>query len=212
MSATATGIELRTFTYVDILQPQTASFIATVAQGYLPLEDEASLFVEISPGIAINRITDIALKKTGVMPGMQIVERSFGLLEVHTSDQGEIRAAGQAILDFLGVDESARLKPRVVSSEIITGVDGHQTMLINRLRHGQMILKNQTLWVLEVHPAGYAAIACNEAEKAAEINVLEMLSFGAFGRVYLGGSESSIESAARAAIRVLEGMTGRENK
>jgi hypothetical protein len=210
--AAATGIELRTFTYVDVLQPQTASFIATVAQGYLPLEDEASLFVEIAPGIAINRLTDVALKRTGVTPGMQIVERAFGLLELHTKDQGEIRAAGEAILEHMGVREDARLKPRVVSSEIVTGIDGHQTMLINRMRHGQMILKNQALYVLEVHPAGYAAIACNEAEKAAEINVLEMISFGAFGRVYLGGSEAAIESSARAAIRVLEGLSGRENK
>ncbi len=211
-SATATGIDLRTFTYVDVLQPQTASFIATVAQGYLPLEDEASLFVEIAPGIAINRLTDVALKRTAVKPGMQIVERAFGLLELHTKDQGEIRAAGEAILEHLGVREDARRKPRVVSSEIITGIDGHQTMLINRMRHGQMILKSQALYVLEVHPAGYAAIACNEAEKAAEINVLEMIAFGAFGRVYLGGSEAAIESSARAAIRVLEGLSGRENE
>ena len=209
--STRSGIQIRTFTYLDILQPQTASFIATVAQGYLPQEEQASLFIEIAPGIAINRITDVALKKTGVTPGMQIVERAFGLLEVHSFDQGEVRAAGHAILDDLEASEQDRLKPRIVSSEVITGIDGHQTMLINRMRHGQMIMKNETMYVMEVHPAGYAAIACNAAEKEAEINVLEMIAFGAFGRLFLGGTEASIESAVRAATDALKAISGVEN-
>ncbi len=204
-------IDLRTFVYLDVLQPQLASFIATVAQGYLPLERQASLFVEVAPGISINQVTDVALKKTDVRPGMQIVERAYGLLEIHSFDQGEVRAAGRAILDFLEVAESSRLKPRVVSTQVITGLDGYQCMLINRMRHGQMILQGETLYILEVHPAGYAALAANEAEKAADINLLEMVSFGAFGRLYLGGTEASIHEAARGVLAALESVDGREN-
>src|SRR5215510_8164681 len=115
-------MELRTFTTLDVLQPQLASFLQTVAQGFLPLEGQAALLVEVAPGIAVNDITDVALKRTRVIPGMQIVERAYGLLELHSFDQGEVRAAGSAILERMGVDESARLTPRVLSREIITGV------------------------------------------------------------------------------------------
>lgn len=202
-------MELRTFTYIDILQPQFTGFLQTVAPGFMPLEQQAALFVEIAPGIAINQLTDIALKKTQAIPGMQIVERAFGLLELHHFDQGQIREAGRAILDFLGLKESDRLKPKIVSREIITGVEGYQSMLINRMRHGNMIGENEALYILEVQPAGYAAIATNEAEKASPVNVLEFMSFGAFGRVWLGGSEENIREAAKAAEQALADLSGR---
>jgi len=205
-------IEIRTFTYIDILQPQLAAFIATVCQGYFPLEKQASLFIEVAPGIAINRITDRARKRAQVYPGMQIVERAFGMLELHAYDQGEIRAAGQAILEHVGQKETDRLTPKILSSEIITGLDGYQAMLINRMRHGNFILEKETLYVLEVHPAGYAAIAANEAEKAASIQLLEMRAFGAFGRLYLGGGESEIEEAVKRIEATLASIKGRENK
>ncbi|RME85598.1 MAG: hypothetical protein D6785_04210 [Planctomycetota bacterium] len=205
------SVELRTFTYLDVLQPQTASFIATVAQGYLPVEGQASLYVEIAPGIAINRLTDIALKKTDVRPGMQIVERAYGILELHAEDQGETRSAGEAILESLGLSMEDRLEPRILTSEIITGIDAHHTMLINRMRHGQMILKGESFYTLEVHPAGYAMLAANEAEKASPINVLEIRGFGAFGRVYLGGGEEEIREAQKAVQKAMEAIKGREN-
>jgi hypothetical protein len=205
------GIDLRTFTYLDILQPQLASFVATVASGYLPIEEQAALIVEIAPGIDINRVTDIALKRTQVRPGMLIVERMFGFLEVHSFDQGEVRAAGKAILDALGVREAERLKPKVMTTQIITGVDAHHTMLVNRMRHGNFLLKDESLYILEVHPAGYAMIAANEAEKAAKVNVLEVLAFGAFGRVFLGGPEAEIHEAARAVEASLASIDGRAN-
>lgn len=205
------SVELRTFTFIDILQPQLAAFLATVAQGYLPVEGQASLIVEIAPGIAINRVTDAALKRTRVTPGMQIVERAYGLLEVHEFDQGEVRAAGDAILEGLEVKAEDRLQPRTLTNEMITGLDPYQSMLINRMRHGNMIRRGETLYTLETHPAGYAILAANEAEKAADVSVLEVLAFGAFGRVYLGGSEAEIEKAARAAKAGLEAVTGRPN-
>jgi hypothetical protein len=210
--AMASNVELRAYAFLDSLQPQYAAFLGTIAQGFLPLAGDASLWVEIAPGIEINRLTDVALKSTRVRPGMQIVERYFGLLEVHSESQAETRAAGESILDDLGLQASDRLKPRILSSQIVRHVDDHQVQLINRMRHGHMLIPGQTLYVLEVEPAPYAALAANEAEKAAEINILEVRAFGSFGRVYLGGEERDIDVGWRAAVSALEDVQGREIK
>ncbi len=207
----ANGIELRSYAFLDSLQPQYAAFLGTTAQGFLPLAGEASLFVEVAPGIEINRLTDIALKATTVKPGMQIIERVFGLLEIHSPEQAETRAAGEAILDALGLTEDDRVKPQVLSSQIIRRIDDHHAQLINRMRHGQMIIPGQTLYVLECNPAAYAALAANEAEKASNINVLEVRAFGAVGRVYLGGEEQDVEVGWQAAVGALEGLSGRDS-
>jgi hypothetical protein len=206
----ATHIEIRSFAFLDSLQPQYAAFLGTVAQGFLPLAGDASLYVEVAPGIEINRLTDVALKATNVKPGMQIIERYYGLLEIHSPDQAETRAAGAAILDAVGLTESDRLKPKILSSQIIRRIDDHHAQLINRMRHGQMIVPGQTLYVLECEPAAYAALAANEAEKAADINVLEVRAAGAMGRVYLGGEERDIDVGWRAAVAALEALDGRE--
>ncbi len=205
-------VDLRTYVFLDSMQPQYASFLATVAQGFLPTQGMASLYVEIAPGIEINRVTDIALKSNKVVPGMQIVERQFGMLEIHSESQAEIRGAGQAILDALGLNEEDRTKPTIVSSQVIRRVDDHQTQLINRMRHGNMILAGQTLYIMECEPAGYAALAANEAEKAANINILEVRTFGSFGRVYLGGEERDIDVGYKAAVVAMEGVTGKSAK
>ena len=206
------SIDLRCFTYVNILQPQTASFLGTVSQGYHPLEGDAALFIEVSPGMDINLVTDIALKSTSVKPGMMVVERRYGALELHHSDQGQIHTAGETILEQLGVQQSDRLRPRIVSAQTLTGIEGYQAQIVNRMRHGNFLLENDTLYVLEVHPAGYALLATNEAEKAADINVLEFRAIGAFGRIYLGGSEANIEEAAKAALNALAQIDGRPNE
>ena len=204
------SVDLRTYAFLDSLQPQHAAYLGTVARGFLPLPGDTSLWVEISPGIEINRITDIALKSTRVRPGMQVVERLFGLLEIHHEIQAEVRAAGAAILEALEVKELDRIKPRVVSSQIIRHVDAHQVQLVNRMRFGHMLLAGQTLYVLEVEPAGYAALAANEAEKAANINILDVRAFGSFGRVYLGGYERDIMAGYGAAVAAIEGIGGRD--
>jgi hypothetical protein len=203
--------ELRTYVFIDSLQPQFASFLATVAKGFLPKAGQAALFVEISPGIAINQVTDVALKSTRVTPGMQIVERLYGMLEVHSDSQADVRQAGAAILKDLDLDESQRIKPKVYSSQVIRNIDDHQTMLINRMRHGNMITPGQSMYVMEVAPAGYAALAANEAEKAANVNILEVGTFGSFGRIYLGGEERDIDVAYRAAEAAIEAVTGRSD-
>ena len=203
------GIELRSFVFLDSLQPQHAAYMGTVAQGFLPLPGDTSLWIEISPGIEINRITDVALKAASVRPGVQMVERLFGLLVVHSSSQGETISAGQAILAHIGVKRNECLKPRVVSSQIIRNIDPYQTQLINRTRRGQMLLAGQTLYVLEVEPAAYAALAANEAEKAAAINILTVQAVGSFGRLYLGGKEQDILAGAAGALTAIESIAGR---
>ncbi|MGF1590262.1 MAG: hypothetical protein ACFCU7_13650 [Pleurocapsa sp.] len=204
------GVELRSYVYLDRLQLQHAAYIGTVASGFLPLPGDASLWIEISPGIEINRITDVALKSAVVRPGVQFVERLYGLLEIHASKQGEVKAAGRAILDALGVKQQDGLKPQVVSSQIIRNIDAYQAQLVNRDCRGQMLLEGQTLYVLEVQPAAYASLAANEAEKAALINILKVTAIGSFGRLYLGGEERDIMAGSAAALAAIESVSGRE--
>lgn len=206
----ANDIELRSYAFLDSLQPQHAAFLGTISQGFLPLAGEASLWVEVAPGIEINRLTDVALKATSVTPGMQIIERVFGLLEVHSPSQAETRAAGEAILSALELTVEDRLKPEMLSSQLIRRITDHHAQLINNMRHGQMIIPGQTLYVMECTPAAYAALAANEAEKAANINILEVRAFGAVGRIYLGGDESDMEVGWKAAVAALEGIDGRD--
>ena len=204
--------ELRCYVFLDSLQPQYASFLGTVAQGFLPTPGEASLFVEIAPGMDIMRVTDVALKATNVKPGMLIIERLYGMLEVHSESQADVRAAGRAILDMLGLKEEERIKPEIFSSQVIRNISPYHTQLINRTRHGDMIMPGQSLYVMECAPAGYAALAANEAEKAANINILEVRAFGSFGRVYLGGEERDIDVAYRAAEQAIESVTGKDGE
>ncbi len=204
------GVELRSYVYLDNLQPQHAAYMGTVAVGFLPLPGDTSLWLEITPGIEIHRIMDVALKSAVVRPGVQIVERLYGLLEVHSSNQAEAIAAGNAMLDMLGLRQRDRIKPKVMSSQIIRNIDAHQAQLINRNRRGQMLLAGQALYVLEVQPAAYAALAANEAEKAAYINILQVSAIGSFGRLYLGGAERDIKTAAAAVLEAMESVSGRD--
>lgn len=201
-------VDLRAYVFLDSLQPQYAAYLGTVAKGFLPIAGMASLYIEISPGIEINRVTDIALKSTNVTPGMQIVERLYGMLEIHSESQANVRQAGAAILEALELKETDRWKPKIFSKQVIRRVDDHQTQLINRMRFGNMIIPGQTLFVMEVQPAAYAALAANEAEKAADINILDVRAFGSFGRIYLGGEEKDIDVGWQAAVKAVEDITG----
>ena len=203
------AVDLRSFIYLDSLQPQVNAIMATICRGFLPTVGEAALIVEIAPGIAINQLTDIAVKRVDVRPGMQIVERRYGMLEVHSESQADVREAGRAILESLEIEESDRLKPKVLSSQVIRNVDDLQVQLINRGRMGMMLVGGDSLFIMEVEPAGYAAFAANEAEKAADINVVDIRMTGAFGRVYLGGDQRDIDVASVAAQEAIESITGR---
>ena len=200
---------LRCYTFLDALQAQLASFMGKTARGFLPVPGQASLFVEISPGIAINRVTDVALKATRVVPALQIVERANGLLEVHADDQGDVRDAGAAILKHLELREEDRVKPKVVTNQIIRSIEPTQAQIINRNSQGMMILPGQSLFLLETEPAGYVAYAANEAEKAANVYLVQVQPYGAFGRLWLSGPEAEIDAAAAAAIAAVEGLSGR---
>jgi hypothetical protein len=204
------GIDLRSYVYLDNLQPQHAAYLGTQALGFLPLPGDSSLWVEISPGMEINRLMDIALKAASVRPGVLVIERLYGLLEIHANKQSDTLAAGRAILDAIGVGARDSIKPRVISSQIIRNIDAHHTQLINRTRRGNMILAGQSLYVLEVEPAAYAALAANEAEKSALINILHISAVGSFGRLYLGGAERDIIAGSRAALEAIENVAGRE--
>lgn len=203
-------VELRTYSYLDSLQLQMASFIAGVSKGYFPVADQACCVVEISPGIEINRLTDIAVKTTDVKPGLQIVERLFGLLEVHSHGQADARQAGAAILKDLGLREEDRMKPKILTSQLIRHIDDHHAQLINRVRHGNMVLKGNTLYVLEIEPAGYAYYAANEAEKASHINIIEVVGFGRYGRIYIAGDEAEVLVSKDIVEKRLDELSGKE--
>lgn len=201
---------LRTYVFLDSLQPQLAAHICTTCRGYFPVPYVASLFVEIAPGMAIHRLMDVALKHTRVQPATLVVERAYGMLELHSDDKGEVRSAGDAILGQMGVKEEDRIKPRIVSSTIIRAIEPMHAMILDKIRFGSMIEPGQSLFILECEPAAYAALAANEAEKAANVKLVDVMPFGAFGRLYLAGSESEIDSAAQAALDALKAISGKE--
>lgn len=202
---------LRAFIFLDSLQPQVAAHICTTCRGYFPVPYVASLFTEIAPGMAIHQVIDTALKGTKVQPATLVVERAYGMLEVHHEDKGEVRTAGDLILEHLGVQEDDRLKPRLVSNTIIRAIEPMHAMILDKIRFGSMIEPGQSLFILETEPAAYAIYAANEAEKAANVKLIDVTPYGAFGRLYLAGSEAEIDSAAEAAVNALQAISGREH-
>jgi len=200
------SVTLRGYVFLDSLQPQLAAFTGTTCRGFLPLAGQASLWIETAPGMIINRVTDVALKATQAIPAVQVVERAFGLLEIHHDDKGEVQSAGDSVLEYLDIDADARMRPRIVSNQIIRAVEPYQAQLINRNRQGMMLIPGQSLFILETEPAAWIVAAANEAEKAADINLINVRPFGAFGRLWMGGTESEIDSAREAAIAAIEAL------
>ena len=200
---------LRAYVFLDSLQPQLAAHICTTCRGYFPVPHVASLFIEIAPGMAIHQVTDVALKGTSVQPATLVVERAFGMLEVHHEDKGEVRSAGDLILKHLGQGENDRVKPKIVSNTIIRAIEPMHAMIIDKIRFGSMIEPGQSLFILETEPAAYAILAANEAEKAANVRLVDVTPFGAYGRLYMAGSEAEIDSAAQAAVAALSSLGGK---
>ena len=208
----ADQFSLRVYSYLDRMQAQYAAFVGTITQGDLPTEGMASLYVEVAPGNEVFRLVDIAVKSTEAKPGAQIVEREFGMFEVHSRNQAEVLEAGRIILDRLGLNIAERIKPFIASVQIITNVDPYQAQLLNRFRRGSMLVPGETMLVLECAPAAYINYACNEAEKGANIKILHISSVGRFGRMWLSGSEAEILTARNAAVKALEGLEGRPER
>ena len=196
--------ELRSFIFIDRLQPQTMSYMSSWIRGTLPRSDVAAQVIEVAPGLDIEALTDVALKHAEVSAGMLVVERQYGYLEVHGGTD-EVRAAASAVLEELGTSATSATPPTVLASRIITNLDPQHAFLINRNKGGSMALAGMSLFVLEVQPASYAVLATNEAEKAADITVVDYRMIGATGRVYLTGTEADVRQAASAAIAALGG-------
>ena len=203
-------MELRAFATIDRLQRQFTGFIGSTALGYYPVPGQAALFMEIAPGIEINSLTDIVLKRANVWLGAMVVERTYGMLEVHADSPADIEEAGRVILENLGIDISQRLKPKILSSVVIERTDPYMTQIVNRFRAASMMLSEDTMYILEVVPAGYAGLAANEAEKNADITLVHVSVFGASGRVYLSGSVSDVDAARKAAEEALTNLSGVE--
>jgi len=201
--------ELRAYCHLDRMQPQFASLFATRCRGFLSVEGMASLFVEVVPGIEINRLTDTSLKLTNSRPGEMIVERRYGMLEIHSFDQEEILHAGRMILEELGLGEEDRLAPSILATSVINKVDSYQAVIINRNSKGMLILGGDDVYLLEVTPAAYSSIAANEAEKHCNVKLVDIRFFGAAGRVYLAGSQAEVQAAAKVVEDTLANVKGR---
>ena len=207
----ADSFQLRVYSYLDRMQPQYAAFIGTITQGDLPTAGMAAMYIEVAPGNEVFRLVDIAVKTTEAKPGAQLVEREFGMFEIHSHAQAEVLEAGRIVLDRLSLRESERIKPFIASVQVITNVDPYQAQLINRFRRGSMIVPGETMLVLECAPAAYINYAANEAEKGASIKIIHISGLGRFGRMWLSGTESEIIQARDAAINALESLEGVES-
>jgi len=205
-------IELRGALVIDEMQPQFAATVAASSDGFFPVAGETAFWLEVRPGIVVNRLLDVALKGCDVKPGALITERSYGTLEVHGPDQGQVREAGRRMLSAAGLRPEDGLRPNVMTDEIIRAIDDHQAMMINKSRAGMLVLGRDTLYTLEVNPAIWVLLAANEAEKAAPIRLVGLGNNGAVGRLRLAGTDAQIEAAVSAVQRALAGVAGRENR
>ncbi len=190
---------IRSYIFIDQLQPKTMCYLGTFMRGFLPRTNMAALVIEVAPGLDIEGITDIAVKHVDVHPGILVVERQFGYLELHSRSTSAVKAAGAAVLAELGASEADAMKPEILASKVVKRVDHYHAFLINRNKAGSMILAGESMFVLEMQPAAYSILAANEAEKAADIKIVDYRMMGATGRLYLSGEESDVRAAASAA-------------
>lgn len=208
----STSLELRGAVHIDMMQPQFAATCAANSDGFFPVAGESSFWLEVRPGIVINRLMDAALKACDVTPGALITERSYGTLEVHGPDQGMVRQAGSVVLREAGVAPEDGLAPNLLTDEIIRKISDHHAMMINRTRKGMLVLGDDTLYTLEVNPAVWVVLAANEAEKASPIRLVGLGVDGAVGRLRLAGTDAEIDEAVKAVHRALADVPGRTNR
>jgi ethanolamine utilization microcompartment shell protein EutL len=202
-------MQLRTYLLIDQMQPQYGALTGKTMQGEIPVEGMAEIYIETAPASDIYRVMDIALKTTDVRAGALAVEREYGSLEIHSYHQESVQVAGRQALEVLGLTEGDRMKPEILSSLLISNVDAFQAQLINRTSFGGLLLAGQTLCVLEVLPAAYIVLAANEAEKAANITLVNYTPRGRSGRLYFSGTDSEVRQARDAAIKAIEALPGR---
>lgn len=197
-------VQLRTYAFIDRMQPQYAAFLGSELDGDVPLAGMAELWLELAPGSEVYNLLDSALKGTDAKPGLQMVEREFGLIELHSPAIDQVRDAGARILESAGLVLEQRLMPQVVSAKTVNKVNAYQAQQINKVRKGSLLLPGQSLVVIEVEPAAYVVQAANQAEKAANISLIHFNPFGRFGRLWIAGSESDVAAARDAATAAYE--------
>lgn len=202
-------MDLRTYILIDSMQPQYAALTGVLLRGDVPVEGMAEIFVELAPASDVYEMLDVALKTTEVRPGLLRVEREFGTLEVHGFFQENVQVAGRAALARFGLGEADRIKPEVVSVKMVTNVDAYEAQLVNQESRGSLLLRGQTLCVIEVSPAAYVMLAANEAEKAAHITLVHYQPSGRFGRLYIAGTESEVRVGRDAAVQAISSLRGR---
>lgn len=207
--------DIRVYLPIEDLQPQFAAYLGTPtrARGYPPYAGEHALIVEVSPALAIERVIDLALRAVpGVQPGILYVERQFGVLEVHSADLADVRRAGEAILEGTGNSAADQLRPRVLYHDVIADITDQHAVILNRNRQASMVLPGQSLLVYEMTPALFAAVAANEAERAApELTLVDVQMIGAAGRLYISGNDEDVTTARDRITTVLAGIEGREH-
>jgi ethanolamine utilization microcompartment shell protein EutL len=195
---------MRAYAYIDSMQPEFAAYVGATVQGSPPVAGMAELWIEVAPANEAFRLMDVALKAADVQPATQYIEREFGLLELHSWSQSEVKAAADAIFAVTGLTENDRVRPKLASSQVVTNVDPFQAQLINKMRRGSLLVPGQTLLIMEVEPAAYITLAANEAEKAAAISQIYVSNVGRFGRYFAAGSDSEIDAARLSAIAAIE--------
>ena len=200
---------------VEDLQRQFAAYLDTPtrARGYPPYAGEHALIVEVSPALAIERVIDLALRAVpGIQPGILYVERQFGVLEIHSEDLAAVEEAGAAILAGTGSAATDQLRPRVLYHDIIEDITDQHAVILNRNRQASMILPGQSLLVYEMTPALFAAVAANEAERAAPgLTMVDVQMIGAAGRLYISGTVEDVTTARDRITTVLAGIEGRDH-
>ena len=195
--------DLRAFIFIDQLQPQTLAYTSTWMRGTLPRARMAAQIIEIAPGLDVEALTDTVLKSAEVRAGFLVVERQFGTLQFHAYSTAEVRAGAEAALSAMGKTREDAERPKIMASKIVTRVDDQHAFLMNRNKTGSMVLGGESVYLLECQPAAYAILASSEAEKAADIKVIDMRMFGPNGRLYLAGTEADVRNARDAAERAL---------
>lgn len=201
-------MELRSYILIDSMQPQYAALTGILLQGDVPVEGMAEVFMELAPASDVYEMMDAALKTSDVRPGLLRVEREYGTLEVHGFFQEDVQVAGREALARFNLSEADRWKPEVAAVKMVTGVDAYEAQLVNQASKGGLLLRGQTLCVLEVVPAAYVMLAANEAEKAAHITLVHYQPAGRFGRLYISGSEAEVKVGRDAAIEAIQSLSG----
>jgi len=191
------NLTIRALMQIDNLQPKFAAYNGATVQGSIPLSGDTVLIGELAPGNGVFSLIDRALKASSCEATSQVVEREFGFFILRSPSNAEVTAAREAILDELGASLTDRVKPEIASTQIITSVEPYQAQLLNKWRSGSMLVPGQTLGIIEVQPAAYISIAANEVR-----------AVGRVGRLFISGTENSVETAVEAAITAIGAVEG----